>query len=93
MKYLIYAFIVILPVSSLARDPGTGSNTTNTGAGPVTPDSASGDTSIMGGGTPGNEGIDTFSVDDPSREDLKRIKQAQEELQEERERNKNKNKK
>ncbi len=84
MKYLIYAFILILPVSSLARDPGTGSNTTNSGAGPVTPDAASSDTSIMGGGTPGNEGIDTFNIEDPSDEDLKKIKQAQEERQKER---------
>ena len=92
MKYLIYAFIMILPVSSFARDPGTGSNTTNSGAGPVTPDAAPSDTSIMGGGTPGNEGIESFNIEDPSDEDLKKIKQAQEQRQKDRER-KNKNKK
>ncbi len=92
MKVLIYVFILMLPISSFTRDPGTGSNTTNSGGGPVTPDAAPSDTSIMGGGTPGNEGIETFNIEDPSKEDLKKIKQAQEERQKERER-KIKNKK
>lgn len=64
MKFLIYFSLVLLPLSNMyARDPGTGSNTT-VGPGPVTPDAGSSDTSVMGGGTPGNQGIDNLGMKD-----------------------------
>ena len=69
-----------------ARDPGTGSNTTPEGSvAPATPDSASDSTSIMGGGTPGNDGEDTFNLKDPTDKELRKIKQSQEERRLERE--------
>ena len=83
MKFLIYLSLILLPLSLSARDPGTGSNTTVGPAGPATPDAGSSDTSIMGGGTPGNEGMDTLNIDEPTEEELDIMYQKQEEKKDE----------
>ena len=77
MKILTLFFSLALTVPVLARDPGTGSNTT-VGPGPATPDSASRDTSVMGGGTPGNQGINTLDMKEPNEKRLRKMKQNQE---------------
>lgn len=78
MKFLIYLSLAILPFSNMyARDPGTGSNTT-VGPGPATPDAGASDTSVMGGGTPGNQGINNLDYKEPSAEELETM-QGQEE--------------
>lgn len=65
MKFFYLIFSIVLSTSiSFARDPGTGSNTT-VGPGPATPDAGSSDTSIMGGGTPGNSGESNLDQDEP----------------------------
>lgn len=72
---LIFSFLMALSVS--ARDPGTGSNTT-VGPGPATPDAGSSDTSVMGGGTPGNQGINTLDMKEPNQKRLNKMKEKQE---------------
>lgn len=78
MKFLIYLSLILLPLSVSARDPGTGSNTT-VGPGPATPDAGASDTSIMGGGTPGNQGMDTLNIEEPSKDELDTMYQKEEE--------------
>ena len=80
MKILIYLSLILLPFGTIyARDPGTGSNTT-VGPGPTTPDAGASDTSIMGGGTPGNQGINNLGIDEPTEEELDTMyRQRQEE--------------
>lgn len=74
MKYLFYFSLFIFSFSqSYARDPGTGSNTT-VGPGPATPDAGNKDTSVMGGGTPGNMGEDTLDIDEPQQREESRQK-------------------
>lgn len=69
MKFLnVFAF-VLLSFNISARDPGTGSNPT-VGPGPATPDAGAQDTSVMGGGTPGSQGMNTLNIDEPSEEEL-----------------------
>jgi hypothetical protein len=78
MKTFLGAFLLIVAVSSFGRDSGAGSNTT-VGPGPATPDAGSSDTSIMGGGTPGNQGAFNLDLEEPNKEKLKKMKQKQEE--------------
>lgn len=77
MKILTLFLSLIFTMPLLARDPGTGSNTT-VGPGPASPDSGSSDTSVMGGGTPGNQGINNLDMKEPNEEQLKKMKQKQE---------------
>jgi hypothetical protein len=82
MRFLLSLMLITFTFNNAlqARDPGTGSNTTPDGAvAPATPDAASDATSIMGGGTPGNDGEDTANLKDPSDEKLRKIRQLQEE--------------
>lgn len=77
MKFLIYLSLILLPLSqTYARDPGTGSNTT-VGPGPATPDAGASDTSIMGGGTPGNQGMNTLNIDEPDKKELEMMYQEE----------------
>lgn len=87
MKFLIYLSLILLPLSLSARDPGTGSNTT-VGPGPAAPGSAPGSTSIMGGGTPGNAGINVLGIDEPTKEELEIMYQEQEEKKDEKKKDK-----
>ena len=81
MKYLLLITLVCSS-ASFARDPGTASNTTIGVGGNATPDAGPGDTSVMGGGTPGNEGINTRSIDELTQEDIKKAqKQAKRDKQ------------
>jgi hypothetical protein len=41
---------------------------------PVTPDAGSTDTSVMGGGTPGNQGINTLDINEPDQERLDKMR-------------------
>lgn len=82
MKFIIYLSLILLPLMNLSaasRDPGTGSNPA-VGPGPATPDSASDSTSVMGGGTPGSQGMDTLDVKKPSNKDLDIIYKQREEV-------------
>lgn len=69
MKLLTLLAVALLSLNISARDPGTGSNPT-VGPGPATPDAGAQDTSVMGGGTPGGQGINTLNIDEPSEEEL-----------------------
>lgn len=80
MKFFTIISSLLIALGVSARDPGTGSNTT-VGPGPATPDAGAGDTSIMGGGTPGNLGINNMGFET---ERARRVnKEAQEAREEE----------
>lgn len=83
MKFLLYLSLILLPLMNLSaassRDPGTGSNPA-VGPGPATPDSRSDSTSVMGGGTPGSQGMDTIDIDEPTQEELDTMYEQREEV-------------
>lgn len=73
--------LLLIPLLlAFTRDPGTGSNPA-VGPGPATPDAGSRDTSVMGGGTPGSQGMNTLDINDPNEEQLKIMKEKQEETE------------
>lgn len=67
MKKAITSILLICAVCSYAQ------NSTS-----VAPDAGSQDTSIMGGGTPGNQGIDTLDMKQDDEDHLNKVKQEQE---------------
>lgn len=74
MKFIVALTLMLFASGNiLARNPGTGSNTT-VGPGPATTDSTGYDTSIMGGGTPGNSGEDNLDTDEPQQREEERKK-------------------
>lgn len=77
MKFLTLLALALLSLNVSARDPGTGSNPT-VGPGPATPDAGAQDTSVMGGGTPGSQGMNTLNIDEPSEEELDTMYQKEE---------------
>jgi hypothetical protein len=68
MKFLILLTLLYSIEYSFSRAPG-----------PSTPGAAPSNTSVMGGGTPGNEGINTLNIDEPTKEELEKMRQDQEE--------------